>query len=197
MSAPFCYPFADLQLCPQVGPSHQGDLPVRAVQGRGHLQPDRRAHQGHRRQAHCRCALSVLGLGGACARACMRYACCSFWAPRWPSHSGSAPRPSRQSTRSLSAITQRGRPFPRHLLTPCRLAPARPCSHPAVTGIPLNQWRSQFFLHKRRNIFRLQASLDLCKCWLARSAREGLLSCTAIRCVACAAALHQWQGCLA
>ncbi|PSC73864.1 galactose oxidase [Micractinium conductrix] len=26
----------------------------------------------------------------------------------------------------------------------------------AATGIPLHQWRSQFFLHKRRNIFRLQ-----------------------------------------
>jgi hypothetical protein len=26
----------------------------------------------------------------------------------------------------------------------------------AASGIPLDQWRSQFFLHKRRNIFRLQ-----------------------------------------
>lgn len=35
-------------------------------------------------------------------------------------------------------------------LIPCILLPV------AATGIPLHQWRSQFFLHKRRNIFRLQ-----------------------------------------
>ncbi|PRW59406.1 kelch 1 [Chlorella sorokiniana] len=33
---------------------------------------------------------------------------------------------------------------------------ATAAKHIAVTGIPLSQWRSQFFLHKRRNIFRLQ-----------------------------------------
>lgn len=27
---------------------------------------------------------------------------------------------------------------------------------PAATGVPLAQWRSQFFLHKRRNVFRMQ-----------------------------------------
>ncbi|EFN57848.1 hypothetical protein CHLNCDRAFT_57342 [Chlorella variabilis] len=43
----------------------------------------------------------------------------------------------------------------------------------AGTGIPLNQWKSQFFLHKRRNIFRLQGPVVSLSSYIPDSTEDG------------------------